>query len=97
MRRYFGIVFILGIMAMATGCVRLSMEFDHSNRHYFTHHKPEHSTERLYEGTRQAAKNINTNLPPLTPYLILDLPFEIVVDTLCLPLDAWMYSKYHSG
>ncbi|MBR6057075.1 MAG: YceK/YidQ family lipoprotein [Victivallales bacterium] len=94
MRRWLNIVFILGIMAMATGCVRLSMEFDHGNRHYFTHHKPEHSTERLYEGTRQAAKNINTNLSPLTPYLILDLPFEIVADTLCLPLDAWMYSKY---
>ena len=95
MRRCLGIIFILGIMAMATGCVRLSMEFDRSNRHYYTHHhRPEHCTERLYEGTRQATKNINTNLSPLTPYLILDLPFEIVTDTLCLPIDGWMYSKY---
>ncbi|MBP5674405.1 MAG: YceK/YidQ family lipoprotein, partial [Victivallales bacterium] len=84
------IIFILGIMAMATGCVRLGMEFDRGSTHHAYHH-PRLASDRFYAGTRGIAKHISIR-PGLfmvldiciTSFSLVDMPFEIVADTLLL-------------
>ena len=100
MRRCMSIIFILGIMAIATGCVRLGMEFDRGTPHHAYHH-PRLASDHFYAGTRGIAKHIHIQ-PGLfmvldiciTSFSLVDMPFEIVADTLLLPMDVWKYSKY---
>ena len=87
-------------MAIATGCVRLGMEFDRGTPHHAYHH-PRLASDHFYAGTRGIAKHINIQ-PGLfmvldiciTSFSLVDMPFEIVADTLLLPVDIWKYSKY---
>ena len=89
-------------MAIATGCVRLGMEFDRGTPHHAYHH-PRLASDHFYAGTRGIAKHINIQ-PGLfmvldiciTSFSLVDMPFEIVADTLLLPVDIWKYSKYHT-
>jgi uncharacterized protein YceK len=49
----------------------------------------------LYPATEADAKAFISGEPRVMPFAVLDLPFSLVFDTICLPYDLLMMEKYY--
>ena len=72
-----------------TGCIRLDDEMDLLSRGR-SHYPP---PARFYSGTKWCT-GFMVYYWPFAPFFLLDLPLELVADTLCLPHDIWLYHDY---
>ncbi len=91
----------LYLLAGPGGCARLEREYDMNTQLIVIdagatrHWSPQPIPERFFGGTKENASRIcNEKITLKTPFYLLDVPFELIADSLFLPKDVFLYADY---
>jgi len=72
------------IVLLNSGCVSIMMRANHINKI-----KPYEPVVTSYKSITNSVKSPDVDLGFLYPFVIIDLPFTALVDTICLPYDCF--------
>ena len=93
--------FFLYLLTGPGGCVRLEREYDINTQLIVIdggatrHWVPRPVPERFFGGTKENTSRIcNENITFKTLFYLLDMPFELITDSLFLPKDVFLYTDY---
>ncbi len=91
--------FFLYLLAGPGGCVRLGREYDINTQLIVidggARWSPQPIPERFFGGTKENTSRIcNGKITFKTLFYLLDIPFELIADSLFLPKDVFLYADY---
>ena len=100
-KKWLMLFFFLYLLAGPGGCARLEREYDMNTQLIVIdaaatrHWSPQPIPERFFGGTKENISRIcNEKITLKTPFYLLDVPFELIADSLFLPKDVFLYADY---